>query len=491
MKTTNRRLTVLALLFAIFLAAMEATAVATVMPTIVGDLGGIEHYAWIFTAYMMASTIMVPIFGKLADLFGRKPVMYSGITTFLIGSLLSGSAHSMSQLIIFRAIQGIGGGAMQPMGLTIAGDIFTLEERAKTTAVFGAVWGFAGIIGPFLGAAIVHVLSWPWIFYINIPFGLIAMALLHFNFHEKIKKHKVKLDLKGSVLLSLAIICMLVGVNYYELTIYLLPAAVIFIWFFIAVEKKSTNPLVPLKLFKNKIIAVASIMGALLGAGMLSCVSYLPLYVEGVLQRSAGLAGSVIMPMAVGWPLASGTAAKLMHRFSFRSMIRAGITLCVFGTVTIATTVMLKLSVTLLMVGMGLLGLGMGLANTPLLLSVQSSVHWEERGIATASTLFFRTIGGTLAVGLLGGILATAMRKHSELPAGIANQLLGRTHGKALSPEILHQLSSVLDQGLKSIFFVIVMFSISAWIVGQAFPKVSFHPKDGTHPKGFGHSHES
>jgi len=477
MKTTNRRFTVVALLFSIFLAAMEATAVATVMPTIVGDLGGIEYYAWVFTAYMMTSTITVPIFGKLADIFGRKPVILGGITIFLIGSLLSGSAKSMLELIIFRAIQGIGGGAMQPMGLTISGDIFSLEERAKTTAIFGAVWGFAGISGPMLGASIVEFFSWPWIFYINIPFGIIAMLLLHFNFHEHIKKQPVKLDLAGAALLTITIVLLLVGVNYPGVIKILLPLALLAFILFLFVEKYSTAPLLPLHMFQNKIIAVASIVGALLGAAMLSNVSYLPLYIEGVLQKSPALAGAVITPMAIGWPIASGLSAKLMHRFSFRNMIRSGLLICFLACITVTIVVIFKLPVFLLMFGMGLLGLGMGLSNTPLLLSVQSSVPWEERGVATSSMIFFRTIGGTLSVGLLGGVLVAALMKVQNLPAQAANQLLGPEHGKNLSVEVLQQLSHGLHTGLIYVFLAVIAISFCAFLFGQAFPHTSFDLK--------------
>src|SRR6478735_7715698 len=210
MKKTNRPLTVVALMLGLFMGAMEMTVVSTAMPTVIADLGGIERYGWVFTAYMLATTVMVPIWGKLADLHGRKPIMVLGTVIFLVGSILSGQAHSMTALIVFRALQGLGAGAMQPIALTIVGDIFDLEERAKMQGAFGAVWGVAGMIGPLLGGLIVHALSWRWVFYVNVPFGIASMTLLMLNLHENVEKRPHRFDVLGALLLSSAIVVPLV-----------------------------------------------------------------------------------------------------------------------------------------------------------------------------------------------------------------------------------------------------------------------------------------
>ncbi|HEX9204399.1 MAG TPA: MFS transporter, partial [Candidatus Deferrimicrobiaceae bacterium] len=211
MRETNRPLTVLALLLGLFLAAMEMTVVSTAMPTAVGDLGGIHLYAWVFAAYMLASTVTLPIHGKLADLYGRKPVMIAGIALFLCGSFLCGHANGMDTLILFRALQGLGAGAIQPVAMTIVGDLFDVHRRARIQGVLGAVWGLAGLIGPVLGGAIVHWLSWRWVFYVNIPLGLGCAAVLAVAYHEKVERRAHRLDLAGAVLLSITVVLALLS----------------------------------------------------------------------------------------------------------------------------------------------------------------------------------------------------------------------------------------------------------------------------------------
>ena len=209
MRQTNRPLTVAALLLALFMAAMEMTVVSTAMPTVVADLGGALHYAWVFTAYMLASTVTVPFYGKLADIYGRKPVMLVSLALFLFGSMASGQARTMEQLIVFRAIQGVGAGGMQPVAITIVGDIFKLEERARMQGVFGAVWGIAGLVGPLAGGLIVALLSWRWVFYVNVPFGLLSAVLLVVALHESIEKKKPSLDVLGALTLGGSVIALL------------------------------------------------------------------------------------------------------------------------------------------------------------------------------------------------------------------------------------------------------------------------------------------
>src|SRR3954449_6509485 len=203
---TNRPLTVVSLLLSLSMAAMEMTVVSTAMPTVVGDLGGIHYYSWVFTAYLLTSTVTVPIYGKLADLYGRKPVLLAGIAIFLVGSMASGLAQGIGALIAFRALQGLGAGAMQPTTLTIVGDIYNLEERARMQGVFGAVWGVAGLIGPLLGGIIVATLSWRWVFYVNVPFGILSAVLLAFFFVESVEKKAHRLDIAGATLLSLSVV---------------------------------------------------------------------------------------------------------------------------------------------------------------------------------------------------------------------------------------------------------------------------------------------
>ncbi len=468
---TNRKWTVIALLCAVFLAAMEATAVATVMPTIVGDLGGIEHYAWVFTAYMMASTVTVPIYGKLADLYGRKPILQFGIFLFLVGSLLSARATTLEQLIFFRAVQGLGAGAIQPMGLTITGDIFHVRERARVTAIFGTVWGVAGVLGPMIGSLIVKTLGWPWIFYVNLPFGLASAFIIQRALVEKVEKREVRLDWLGALFLSGAIISILVAVNDPEEMLLLIPASTLFFVAFLLVEQRVKEPLVPLDMFSSPIISNASIVSVMLGGAMLSFVTFLPLYIEVVRRMDVIYAGLSITPMGVAWPLASGLSARILPTIGFRRLLRIGLALVSAGCSLTAIGVYSNLPLPVLMLGMAMLGLGMGFSNIPLLFSVQSSVNWNRRGTATASTLFFRTIGGTVAVGVLGAVLTRRLLRDPTLPLHQVNDLIGPSH-QIIDPLMQLRLSQVMEDGLYRIFIAAAGIAIVALLFGLFFPNI-------------------
>ncbi len=473
---TDRKWVVIALLCAVFLAAMEATAVATVMPTIIGDLGGLSHYAWVFTAYMMASTVTVPIYGKLSDLYGRKPVLQIGIVLFLVGSLLSARSTTMMQLILFRAVQGLGAGAIQPMGLTITGDIFKIEERARVTAIFGTVWGVAGVLGPIIGGLIVKVLGWPWIFYVNIPFGIASALIIQWSLVEKIELKKAGLDWLGALCLSGTIILTLLAVNDPEHTVLFVPASLFCFLAFLLVEQRVKEPIVPLDLFSNPVISNASIVSIMLGGAMLSFVTSLPLYVEGVRRMGVLYAGLSIVPMGICWPIASGLSARLLPKLGFRLLLRVGLFLVFFGALFVALSAYFALPFTFFMVGMGLLGLGMGFSNIPLLFSVQTSVPWNRRGTATASTLFFRTIGGTITVGVMGAIFAKALG-HDPSLLGLANTLIGPLHGAGVELELLEQLSDAMHWGLYRIFFASAGVAMLAVIFGMFFPDIGKEAK--------------
>src|SRR5690349_16049990 len=264
---TNRPLTVASLILSLSMAAMEMTVVSTAMPTVVGDLGGIHYYSWVFTAYLLTSTVTVPMYGKLADLYGRKPVLLLGIAIFLVGSMASGLSTSVGALIAFRALQGLGAGAMQPTALTIVGDIYSLEERARMQGLFGAVWGVAGLVGPLLGGIIVKYLSWRWVFFINVPAGIAAAALLVVALHENVEHRRHSLDWAGSALLTFGLTALLIGVQGGRASAAGLPLAAVSLGIFFFVERRAPEPVLPLDLFRQRVMAVATTSGALVGAG--------------------------------------------------------------------------------------------------------------------------------------------------------------------------------------------------------------------------------
>jgi EmrB/QacA subfamily drug resistance transporter len=470
-KTTNRPLTVVALLLGLFLAAMEMTVVSTAMPTAVGDLGGLHLYAWAFAAYMLTATVTVPIHGKLADLHGRKPVMLAGLALFLGGSFACGQARSMGALIAFRALQGLGAGAIQPIALTIVGDLFDVRERARWQGVFGAVWGIAGLVGPLLGGAIVHYLSWRWVFYVNLPLGAGCAAVLSVAYHERVARHEHRLDLLGALLLTCSIVAALLAARSGAGTVALAGASLSCLALFIFVEARAREPLLPLDLFRQRVIGVASGTGALVGAAMISMVTYVPLYAQSVLGATPTGAGSAIAPMAIGWPIASAVSGRLLRRVGYRALIRGGLAITALAALGVALLLHPGQGLGVMRLLTALYGVGLGFANTPLLIAVQSSVPWNRRGVATASTMFFRTIGGTLAVGLLGGVLAGALAG-SGAPAGAVDRLLGPERS-ALDPALVAGLSGALASGMATVFWTIVAIAAAASAVTLAFPALA------------------
>jgi EmrB/QacA subfamily drug resistance transporter len=473
MRDTHRPLTTFALALCLFMAALEMTVVSTAMPTVVGELGGLHSYAWVFTAYMLASTVTVPIYGKLADSYGRKPVLLFGIVLFLVGSIASGLSPSMEWLIAFRVLQGLGAGAMQPVSLTVIGDLYTLEERARVQGAFSAVWGIAGLVGPLTGGLIVKYLTWHWIFFINVPVGLGALALLVTCFHERVERQERSLDIAGALLLSAGVVLLLVGVQGVGMNLLALPVALGVLVVLVRVERRVAEPILPPSLFRHRTIAVSSVAGVFFSAAQFGATTYVPLYVQGVLGGSPTLAGGMITPMIVGWPLASLVAGRLLLKVGFRPVVIGGLGMSVVGTVLMV--LLLKPGAPLLVpeLAMGVFGVGLGFTSTALLIAVQTSVGWELRGVATASNMFFRTIGGALGVGLMGGVMVHTLMRDTRIPASAANALLGPEHGRGLSPEVLQSLGGALGEGLTFNFWLICASTLGALGAGLFFPRTN------------------
>jgi len=474
MRVTSRPLTVVALLLGLFLAAMEMTVVSTAMPTVVAELGGLPLYAWAFAGYMLATTVTVPIWGKLADLKGRKPVLLAGVGLFLAGSFACGHADSMGALIAWRAVQGLGAGAMQPVTFTIVGDLFDVHERGRMQGLFGAVWGLAGLVGPIVGGLIVHTVGWRWIFWVNLPFGLASAAVLAVAYHERPERHEHRLDVAGAALLATAVIAALLAVRARGAGLVAIPVALAATAAFLAVERRAREPLLPLELFAQRVIAVSSAAGALMGAAMLGTVTYVPLWVQSVLGLPPTAAGAAIAPMALGWPLASAISGRLVPRLGYRRLLFAGFATSAVAAVFLALVLRPGARLHAVQAVMALHGAGLGLANPPLLIAIQTSVPWNRRGVATASTLFFRTIGGTLAVGLLGGVLANALAGTGADPAFV-EKLLGPERGM-LDATAVASVAGALQGAMGIVFWSGAAIACAAFAVVLAFPHVAIAP---------------
>ena len=317
------------IMLSLFMAAVESTVVATAMPTIVSELGGLAFYSWVFTAYMLTSTTTVPIYGKLSDILGRKPVFMVAMALFLVGSVLCGQSQSMGQLIAFRALQGLGAGGLMPLAFIMIGDIFSFEQRARMQGLFSGVWGVAAIIGPLLGGFLVDNVSWQWVFYVNLVPGVLATALLWFGWRDPAREARatrLPIDFAGTVLLSAGVVALLLGLTDLQkpLGVGLIGLAAVLFIVLLWVERRAADPILPLPLFKDRLFAVAVSQGLLAGWAMFGSTSFIPLFAQAVLGTSATAAGSVLTPMMLGWVGASIIGSRLLLRFGYRTIALAG-----------------------------------------------------------------------------------------------------------------------------------------------------------------------
>ncbi|MBA2394566.1 MAG: MFS transporter [Ktedonobacteraceae bacterium] len=503
--TRQAKITItIALMLGMALAALDTTIVGTAMPSIVGKLGGITLYSWVFSIYLLTSTTTVPIYGKLADLYGRKPLFLFGATLFLIGSAASGAAQSMEQLIVFRAIQGLGAGAVLPIVLTIIGDIFTLEERAKVQGLFSGVWGLSSVVGPFVGGLIVDHFSWRWVFFINIPFGLVSMLLLIFTLKETVERKKHHLDYLGTLTLTGSIVALLFALLQGGTTwawtsfqsIGLFVAAVVLFVLFIRTERRAEEPILPLVLFENRIITISSIGGVILGVMMFGITSYVPLFVQGVKGGSATSAGITLGPLLLAWPIAATISGRLVIRYGYRIIAVMGMLFAAIG-VGLTTLFNAQTSLPFIIVAMVFIGAGLGFVSSVFILSVQNAVPWNLRGVATATTQFFRTMGGTVGVAIMGTILNAQMAVRfapiyaqfsaaaSHLPKNIApaNVLLTPDLRASLAPAFLTQLQNALSQSLFWVYglmFVLALIGLGAMFLlpGGRADKYAYKPTE-------------
>ncbi len=462
---THRPLTVAALLCGVFMGAMEATVVGTAMPTIVADLGGLSLYGWVGASYLLASTITVPLYGKLADVLGRKPVLLFGTAIFLLGSIASGLAPSIELLIAARALQGLGAGAMQPMALTIVGDIFTLEERGKVQAAFGAVWGLSGAVGPLLGGLIVEHLDWPWVFWINLPFGLTSMAVLPLVYREaKLPASGARIDWAGALTITSASICLLLAAERHQ-PLLTLPLGLALLGVFVQVERRAASPILPLPLLLRPSVGVAALSSVVLGATMMGAVLFTPLWAQGVLGASPTEAGTIIATMLVGWPIASAVANRLVLRFGFRPPVWIGSLFIAGGVVLHHVGIAHLGALGLVRLAMFFFGAGMGLTVTAQLLAVQLGAAHHERGVATSTGIFARSMGGALGAGALGAVLAAGLGTRLDAET-VARLLDPHQRAEVLDPEV----ASALGGALSPIWFVLVALALTNLLVVAFYP---------------------
>ncbi|MBC2580758.1 MDR family MFS transporter [Clostridium sp. DJ247] len=414
----KKRSIVIAIMVAMFLGAVEGTIVTTAIPTIVKDLNRFQLISWVFSIYLLTSAISTPIYGKFADLYGRKNTLTVGIVIFLIGSSLCGLSRSMYQLIIFRAIQGIGAGAIFTIAYTIVGDVFSLSERGKVQGWISTTWGVASLIGPFLGGFLIDFLSWHWIFFINIPFGILSIILLHRNLKENFQRKKHKIDYAGIVMLSSAILALLYGTlsggqnyNWYSYTIVIcLILASFFLLVFYFIEKRAEEPIIPFEIF-TKTNTIVNIISFLASAILIGVDVYMPIYMQNVLGFGATISGLSMAPMSVSWLISSVICGKAIPKYGERVVVAISTFILALSCVLLPT-LNYNSPLILVIIYIFIMGFGFGGSFTTLTIVVQSSVGYRKRGAATAANSLVRTLGQTIGVSILGSIFNSSIAKY-------------------------------------------------------------------------------
>lgn len=501
----RRTLALVGVMTGLFLGAIESTVVSAAMPTIVASLGGLTIYSWVFSAYLLTSTVTVPLWGRLSDLYGRRRLYLFGIALFLLGSVLSGFSRSMPQLVAFRAVQGLGAGALLPIGLTIVGELYPLEERARKQGFLSGVWGVASLVGPILGGSIADHLSWRWVFFLNLPFGCLAAFIVELALKEaeSLKREKASIDYAGAAALTasiaLLLLALMLGSKNFQrpLTFGMLLLSFFLLFLFLHLERRAEEPIVPLSLFANKIFRSASLSGFLAGMAMFGAIVYIPLFVQGVLGTSAVQAGSVLTPFMLGWVTCSILGARLLLRIGSRPTVLLGTGLLTSGFFFL-TRMDLHATWGGVAFNVTIAGAGMGFIMAPLLIAVQNAVPRNVLGIATSASMFFRTIGGAIGVAFMGAVMGIVMQGELSAlsrsgPAGVsAEKLRGlltdpdalvNPEARAVLPlAALTALKAMLWASLHQVFFVGFLIALLAFLSAWWIPK----GKAASRPSGGG-----
>jgi EmrB/QacA subfamily drug resistance transporter len=403
----------ISIMAAMLFAALNQTIVGTSLPKIIADLGGIEYYSWIFTMFMLTSSITAILVGKLSDIYGRKPFILLGIGVFTIGSLLCGVSDNIIQLILFRGVQGFGGGMIMSTAFTAVGDLFPPRERGKWQGIMSSVFGLASVFGPTLGGYIVDHFHWHWVFWIFLPFGLVAFAAIYFLFPSVPRKEKESIDYTGSLLLTLTMIPLLLSFtwagNQYEWVspqiIGLFIVTIVAFLLFIRTEKRVSSPVLPLEMFKNRVFTVSNIIGFFLGAGMFGSIMYMPFFIQGVMGTSATKSGFVMMPLTLAMVLGSTVSGQIVTKTGkYKKLAMLGLFIMASGMTSMHFMDTETTNVTAVF-NMILVGLGLGITFPIFTLTVQNAIEHKFLGVATSSVQLFRQLGGTIGVSIMGSVM--------------------------------------------------------------------------------------
>jgi len=465
----------LAVMLSMSLVAIDSTILATAVPSIVSDLGGFTQFPWLFSVYLLTQAVTVPIYAKLADQYGRKPVMLVGVGLFVLGSLLCGIAWGMTSLIAFRAVQGLGAGAVQPMGMTIIGDIYSVQERAKVQGYLASVWAVSAVIGPTLGGVFSDYLSWRWIFFVNLPIGLAAGWVLWRRFEERVERRPHRIDYAGAVLLAaggvLLLLALLEGGVRWDwssgTSVALFAAAGLALAAFVLVERRAAEPVLPGWVFRHRVVVAAMLTSLVVGVLMMGLSSYVPLYAQKVLGHGAVASGLALAALTLGWPLAASNSGRLYLTVGFRTTMLIGGAISCAGT-ALLLTVDSGSSIWHLAAPCFVMGFGFGLVASPSIVALQSAVTWQHRGVATGTAMFARSVGSAVGVAVFGAIANAVVASH-----------LGRG-----VPDLEHLTPSVLAPAIHAVFVASAVVALAMLGVGLLMPKRINEPAGASAPGG-------
>lgn len=451
----------LAVMLSIGLVAIDATILATAVPAVVSDLGGFTSFPWMFSIYLLAQAISVPLYGKLADIYGRKPLMLLGVGLFLVGSLLCGIAWSMPALIVFRLVQGLGAGAVQPIGMTILGDIYSLEERATVQGYVASVWAMASLIGPTLGGIFSDTIGWRWIFFVNLPLGLLAAWVLWRWSEVRAERTEHRIDVTGAGLLALGGTLLLLallegGVEWgwgSTTSLALFATSAVVLAAFVLVEQRVSEPVLPMWVFRSRVLNVANAGSLVVGVLTLGLSSYVPLYAQQVLGAGALVAGLALAAMTIGWPIAAATAGRFYLTLGFRATFLMGGAFALAGALLLLT-VTGDSSVLHLALPCFVMGIGFGYVASPAVVAAQTAVGWSRRGVATGANMFARSMGSAVGVAVFGAVVNS-----------VVSDRLGHT-----PPGIEQVSAAVLEPAIHGVFVMTIAFAAVLVVVASLMP---------------------
>ncbi|MCR8656754.1 MDR family MFS transporter [Paenibacillus endoradicis] len=482
------------LLLAILMASMDNTIVATAIGTIVGDLGGFDKLMWVTSAYLVAEMAGMPIFGKLSDMYGRKRFFIFGIVVFMIGSALCGTADTIIELSIYRAIQGIGGGALMPIAFTIMFDVVAPDKRGKMGGLFGTVFGISSIFGPLLGAYITDQIHWSWIFYINLPLGLIAFVMIAFFYKESVQRSKQKIDYLGAITLVASIVCLMfaleLGGKQYawdsSMILGLFTAFAVLIFGFIFIERRAQEPIITFSMFKSRLYTTSNAMALFAGAAFITASIYIPIFIQGVLGGSATNSGLVLLPMMLGSVVTAAGGGSFLAKFKYRSIMIPTLALLVIGIalLTTLTTDSSRFIVTIFMV---MVGLGIGASFSVLSNAAIHGFSARQRGSASSTLNFMRSLGMTLGITVFGIIQSHMFTNKLTAVFGGGQSMEGvdlSDPRKILTPEtrsqipeqVLDKITEALSSSIVQTFAWAIIPSVIALLAAFAMSKEKFDP---------------